>query len=111
MLTITVQHISYEIQLKRTLMYYPLAVGEDSLLYSKLVLAENGRGGSDFRLTLYKRSDDSHLSDEQQLLYLTRSISRNVQEAFFLAWTAYSSSSTSIMSDDMERRSFAKLKM
>ncbi|GFY30876.1 hypothetical protein TNCV_3120361 [Trichonephila clavipes] len=49
-------------------MYLLLAVGEDILPDSKLVLAENGRGVSDFRLALYKRSEDSHLRDEQQLL-------------------------------------------
>ncbi|GFV58120.1 hypothetical protein TNCV_2109481 [Trichonephila clavipes] len=42
--------------------------GEDNLPDSKFVLTENGRGVSDFRLTLYKRSDDSHLRDEQQLV-------------------------------------------
>ncbi|GFS94440.1 hypothetical protein TNCV_2014651 [Trichonephila clavipes] len=59
-------------QLQRTLLYHPLAVGEDSLPDSKLVLAENGRGVSDFRLTIYKQSDGSHLRNEQQLLYLTQ---------------------------------------
>ncbi|GFX81837.1 hypothetical protein TNCV_2570371 [Trichonephila clavipes] len=49
--TITVQNRSYEVQLQRPLLYHPLAVGEDSLLDSKLVLVENGRGVSDFRLT------------------------------------------------------------
>ncbi|GFX99958.1 hypothetical protein TNCV_259951 [Trichonephila clavipes] len=46
--------------------------GEDSLPNSKLELAENRRGISDSCLTLYKRSDDSHLHDEQQLLCLNR---------------------------------------
>ncbi|GFV17780.1 hypothetical protein TNCV_989911 [Trichonephila clavipes] len=64
--------MNYEVQLQRTLLYYPLAVGEDSLPDSKLVLAENGRGVSDFRLTLYKTSHDSYLRDEQPLLYFTR---------------------------------------
>ncbi|GFW87367.1 hypothetical protein TNCV_1267401 [Trichonephila clavipes] len=49
-----------------------MTVGEESLLDSKLVLTENGRRVSDFRLALHKRSDDPHLRDEQQLLYLTR---------------------------------------
>ena len=39
---------------------------------SKLVLSETGRGVRDFCLTLYKRSDDSHLLDEQELFYFTR---------------------------------------
>ncbi|GFV91738.1 hypothetical protein TNCV_4763031 [Trichonephila clavipes] len=60
----------YEVQLQRILLYLPLAVGEDCLLDLKLVLAGNERYVSDFRLTLYKRSDDSHLGDEQLLLYL-----------------------------------------
>ncbi|GFW91642.1 hypothetical protein TNCV_4500611 [Trichonephila clavipes] len=63
--------MSYEVQLHCELLYHPLAVGEDSLPNSTLVLAESKRGVSDFRLTHYKRSDDSHLRDEQQLLYLT----------------------------------------
>ncbi|GFV43564.1 hypothetical protein TNCV_1690081 [Trichonephila clavipes] len=65
-------HESYVVQLLRTFLYQPLAVEADSLLDSKLVFAENGIGVSDFRLTLHKRSDDSHLRDVQQLLYLTR---------------------------------------
>ncbi|GFV38427.1 hypothetical protein TNCV_4393081 [Trichonephila clavipes] len=68
---ITVQHMNYEVQQQLTLLHHPLEVGEDSLPDSKLVLAEKGKGVSDFRLTLYKRSDDSHLRDEQQLLYFT----------------------------------------
>ncbi|GFV67735.1 hypothetical protein TNCV_4624151 [Trichonephila clavipes] len=71
MLTITVQHISYEVQLQLTLLHHPLAVGEDSLPDSKLALAGNGRSVRNFRLTFYKRSDDSHLRDEQQRLYWT----------------------------------------
>ncbi|GFY29472.1 hypothetical protein TNCV_2626431 [Trichonephila clavipes] len=70
MFTITVQHMSY-VQLQRTLQYHPLAIEEDSLPDSKLVLAESRKDVSDFRLTLYKWSDDSDLRDEQQLLYLT----------------------------------------
>ncbi|GFS97432.1 hypothetical protein TNCV_733631 [Trichonephila clavipes] len=62
----------YEVQLPCTLLYLPLEVGEDSLVNSKLVLTKNGRGVSDFRLALYKRSDDSYLRDEQQRLYFTR---------------------------------------
>ncbi|GFS63239.1 hypothetical protein TNCV_1496581 [Trichonephila clavipes] len=62
--------MSYEVKLQCALLYHPLAVREDSMSNSKHVLAENGRGVSDFRLTLYKRSDESHLCDEQQLLYL-----------------------------------------
>ncbi|GFV93531.1 hypothetical protein TNCV_1988441 [Trichonephila clavipes] len=61
--------MSYEVQLHRTLLYQPLVVGEDSLPDSKPVLTENGKGVSDFRLTLYKRSDEPHLRDE--LLYFT----------------------------------------
>ncbi|GFY11325.1 hypothetical protein TNCV_4473081 [Trichonephila clavipes] len=64
--------MSHEVQLQHTLLYHPLAVGEDNLPGSKLVPAENGRGVSDFSLTLYKRSVDLHLSDELQLSYLTR---------------------------------------
>ncbi|GFU80642.1 hypothetical protein TNCV_1549091 [Trichonephila clavipes] len=71
MFTITVQHISYEVHLQCSLLYHPLAVGEVNLPDSKLVLFENGRVTSDFSLTHYKRSDDSQLHDEQQLLYLT----------------------------------------
>ncbi|GFY17475.1 hypothetical protein TNCV_3518321 [Trichonephila clavipes] len=47
-------------------------MGEGNLLDSKHVLAGNRRNVSNFHLTLYKRSDDSHLRDEQQLLYLTQ---------------------------------------
>ncbi|GFV40016.1 hypothetical protein TNCV_4412471 [Trichonephila clavipes] len=35
--------MSYEVQQQRSLLYHPLAVGEDSLPDSKLVLPENGR--------------------------------------------------------------------
>ncbi|GFX38163.1 hypothetical protein TNCV_3837621 [Trichonephila clavipes] len=65
------KHMNYEVHLQLTLLYHLLTVGEDSLPDSKLILDENGRGISGFRLTLYKRSDDSYLRDEQQLLYLT----------------------------------------
>ncbi|GFW92136.1 hypothetical protein TNCV_3540221 [Trichonephila clavipes] len=85
-----------------------MAIGEDSLADSKLVFAENGRRVSDFRLTLYKWSDDSHLLDEQQLLYLT---SVYQPQRFFQAWTAHNSSWISIMSGDMERMCFKKLTM
>ncbi|GFX81844.1 hypothetical protein TNCV_2570441 [Trichonephila clavipes] len=61
--------MSYEVQLQSTLRYHSLGFGKDSLPDSKLVLAENGRDVSDFRLTIYKRSDYSHLRNEQQLLY------------------------------------------
>ncbi|GFX00378.1 uncharacterized protein TNCV_1273721 [Trichonephila clavipes] len=64
--------MSYEAQLQRPFLYHSLAVGEAVLSDSKLVLAENGRDINDFRLTLYKWSNDSHLRVEQQLLYLTR---------------------------------------
>ncbi|GFS97293.1 hypothetical protein TNCV_1824581 [Trichonephila clavipes] len=61
-----------EVQLQRTMLRSPLAVGEESLPDSKLVFAENGRCISDFRLKFYKRSsDDLHLLDEQQILYLS----------------------------------------
>ncbi|GFX65635.1 hypothetical protein TNCV_4093301 [Trichonephila clavipes] len=50
----------------------PTSSRRKSLPDSKLVLAKNGRSVIDFYLTLYIRSEDSHLSDEQQLLYLTR---------------------------------------
>ncbi|GFW47129.1 hypothetical protein TNCV_55821 [Trichonephila clavipes] len=63
-------HLSYEVLLQLTLLYHPLTIGEDSVLDSKLILSENGRGVSNFRLTIYKQSDDSHLRDE--LWYLTR---------------------------------------
>ncbi|GFX63017.1 uncharacterized protein TNCV_3465621 [Trichonephila clavipes] len=36
------QPMSYEVQLQRRFLYHPLAVGEDNLPDSKLVLAENG---------------------------------------------------------------------
>ncbi|GFS53910.1 hypothetical protein TNCV_3761431 [Trichonephila clavipes] len=52
---------------------HPPAVREDSVQDSKFILAENGTGVSDFHLTFYKRSDDSHLCDEQQFSYLTLS--------------------------------------
>ncbi|GFW58670.1 hypothetical protein TNCV_378531 [Trichonephila clavipes] len=68
----TNQHMSYEVQLQRTLLYHPLEVGKDSLMYSKLIHAGNGRGVGDFHLILYKRCDDSHLHNKQQLLYLSR---------------------------------------
>ncbi|GFS60205.1 hypothetical protein TNCV_2827091 [Trichonephila clavipes] len=35
-------HINYEVQLQRTLLYHPMAVGEDSMPGSKLVFVENG---------------------------------------------------------------------
>ncbi|GFX79562.1 hypothetical protein TNCV_825511 [Trichonephila clavipes] len=63
--------MSHEVQLPLTLLYHLLAVGRDNLADSKLVLPENVRGVSDFHLALYKRSDDPHLRNEQQLLYLT----------------------------------------
>ncbi|GFV82006.1 hypothetical protein TNCV_3152041 [Trichonephila clavipes] len=63
--------MSKEIQLHSRLLYHSLTVGQDFLSHSKLVLAENGRGVSNFRLTLYEQSDDSHLRDEQQFLNLT----------------------------------------
>ncbi|GFT30041.1 RNase H domain-containing protein [Trichonephila clavipes] len=44
MFAITVQHMSYKAQLQRTLLHHPLLVGEDSLMYSNLVLAQNRRG-------------------------------------------------------------------
>ncbi|GFV04403.1 down syndrome cell adhesion molecule [Trichonephila clavipes] len=47
-------------------------VVEDSLPESRLVLAETGRHVRDFRLTLYKRSDDLNLQDKQSIFYLTR---------------------------------------
>ncbi|GFV66605.1 hypothetical protein TNCV_1612141 [Trichonephila clavipes] len=72
MFTITVQHMSYEVHLQCTLLYHPLAAGEDNLPDPKLALVENGRGVSHFRLTLYNRFDNSLLCDEQQLLYLTQ---------------------------------------
>ncbi|GFY16237.1 hypothetical protein TNCV_2348821 [Trichonephila clavipes] len=71
MFTITLQHMKYEVNQQLTLMQHPLAFGEDGLPNTKLVLTVNGKGLRDFRLTHYKRSDDSHLRDEQQLLYLT----------------------------------------
>ncbi|GFY33976.1 hypothetical protein TNCV_4596841 [Trichonephila clavipes] len=85
MLTITVQHMSYEVQLQ---LYQPLVVGEESLSDSNLVLAENERGVSDFRSTLYKRSGDFHLSDEQQLLYLTR-VYQPQRSRYFLSGLGY----------------------
>ncbi|GFX99917.1 hypothetical protein TNCV_259541 [Trichonephila clavipes] len=138
-----------EVRLQLSLLYHSLAVGEDSLSDSELVLAGN-RSVSDFRLTICKRSNDSHLRDEQQLLYLTlvyqplrsrcfqrpsgcsrlrsttgvhlyhchdefrgprsdyvrqvacATATTQQQDAFFQAWTAYSSLSTSIMSGDKE---------
>ncbi|GFS72169.1 transposable element Tcb2 transposase [Trichonephila clavipes] len=59
------------------LLHHLLDVRKDSLPNSKLVLSENGRGVSDFRLTLYKRSVDSRLRVEHQLLYFTRVIVSN----------------------------------
>ncbi|GFX92815.1 hypothetical protein TNCV_2657291 [Trichonephila clavipes] len=54
--------------------------GEHSLPDSKLVLAENGRDIRHFRLTLFKRSDDLHLCDDQQLFTSFGSINCNVQD-------------------------------
>ncbi|GFU38507.1 hypothetical protein TNCV_2430771 [Trichonephila clavipes] len=48
------------------LLQHLLDVRKDSLPNSKLVLSENGRGVSDFRLTLYKRSVDSRLRVEHR---------------------------------------------
>ncbi|GFT19755.1 hypothetical protein TNCV_594341 [Trichonephila clavipes] len=59
--TCGLMHLGYEVQ--RPLLYHPLTFGEDSLLDSKFVLAENGRGVRDFHLTLYKRS---HSGDQQE---------------------------------------------
>ncbi|GFT50512.1 hypothetical protein TNCV_551311 [Trichonephila clavipes] len=72
MFTITIQHMSNEVQLQFTLLYLPLVVGEDNFPDLKRVLFENGRVACDFRSTLSKWSDDSRFSDELQLLYLTR---------------------------------------
>ncbi|GFW96628.1 hypothetical protein TNCV_2846851 [Trichonephila clavipes] len=77
--------MSYEVQLQRTILYL-LAVGEDSLPDSKLVLAENGRGVSRGLHKTEKHgkgsmrqkkfgnlwSKDSHLREEQPPLRLTR---------------------------------------
>ena len=41
-------------------------------LDSKLEFADNGRRVSDSCLTFYKLSDDSHILDKQQLLYISR---------------------------------------
>ncbi|GFU59566.1 hypothetical protein TNCV_3185391 [Trichonephila clavipes] len=101
--------MSYEVQLAFTSLYQPVAVGEESLPDSKLVLTENEGSVSGFRLTLYKWSDDSHLCDEQQHFTLLGSTSHNVQDTFFQAWAAYSSSSINIMSGDVERTCFTKL--
>ncbi|GFU10183.1 hypothetical protein TNCV_3449651 [Trichonephila clavipes] len=65
--------MSYEFQLHRILLYQPLEAGKDNLPDSKLVLSKNGRGVSDFPLSLYERSNDSHLRGEQQLLDLMSS--------------------------------------
>ncbi|GFV72766.1 hypothetical protein TNCV_5038451 [Trichonephila clavipes] len=83
MFTITVQHMDYENQ--PTLLYHPLAIEEDNLPDSKLSLVENGRGESDFQLTLFKQSNDSHLHDEQQLLYLTRAYPPQLSRLFLLS--------------------------
>ncbi|GFX71680.1 hypothetical protein TNCV_4131261 [Trichonephila clavipes] len=72
----------YEVKLQHTLLYLSLAVGEDSLQDSKLVLAKNRRGVSDFRLTLYKQSNDSHLRDEQQFSYWTLVYQRRRSRCF-----------------------------
>ncbi|GFX91805.1 hypothetical protein TNCV_3530041 [Trichonephila clavipes] len=77
---------------------------------SELVLAENGRRVSDFRSTIYKWSDDSHLRDKQQLLYVTMVI-HNVQDASFESWTVYRSSSICIMSGNVKKKYFTKLTM
>ncbi|GFV60953.1 hypothetical protein TNCV_925671 [Trichonephila clavipes] len=50
-----VQHMGYEVQLQHKLLYHPVAVGEESLPNSNFVLPENGRGGSNFLLTHFKR--------------------------------------------------------
>ncbi|GFU53528.1 hypothetical protein TNCV_3169571 [Trichonephila clavipes] len=63
--------MGYEVQLQCNLLYHPPAVREKGLPDSKLVLVGNGRCVGDFCLTPYKRSDDSHLSDEQQLSLVT----------------------------------------
>ncbi|GFW65390.1 hypothetical protein TNCV_396561 [Trichonephila clavipes] len=81
------KHVSYKVQLKRTLLHHPLAVGEDSLPDSKkLELSENGRGVSNFRLALYKQSVNSHLRDEQQLLRLTLVYQSQCSRSLFQAW-------------------------
>ncbi|GFX54423.1 hypothetical protein TNCV_3825221 [Trichonephila clavipes] len=98
-------HILYEVQMQCTLLEPPLAVGEESLPDSELILAENGIGVSDYHLTHCKRSDDLHLRDELGLW----SIIHNVQDAFFHAWTAYISSLTNIKSGDVKRNYFTKL--
>ncbi|GFS64878.1 hypothetical protein TNCV_2000851 [Trichonephila clavipes] len=61
----------YGAQLQRTLLYHSILVGEDSLPDSKLVSAENGRGVSDIRLTLYKRSVVTHTFVMSKALVLT----------------------------------------
>ncbi|GFX61151.1 putative DD41D transposase [Trichonephila clavipes] len=83
---LAVQHTSYEVQFQRTLLYHPLAVGEDSLPDSKLLLAKNCGGISDFRLNLYKWSDDSHLRDGQQFLHLTGVYQPQRSRCFLPGW-------------------------
>ncbi|GFX38526.1 hypothetical protein TNCV_2344971 [Trichonephila clavipes] len=65
--------MSYEVQLLHALMYHFLTESPEKIVcrIPKLVLTENGRGISDFRLAIYKRSDDSHLRDERQFSYMT----------------------------------------
>ncbi|GFU49619.1 hypothetical protein TNCV_4143871 [Trichonephila clavipes] len=86
------------------------SLGENSMQDSKLVLAENGRGVSDFRLTYYKQSDDSHLNDEQQLLYLTR-VYQPQRSRCFLPGFQTLRRQAFIMSGDMERTCFMKFTM
>ncbi|GFU94301.1 transposable element Tcb2 transposase [Trichonephila clavipes] len=49
--------MNYEVQLKITLLYYPLVIGEARLPDSKLAVTENGRCASDFCLTFNKWYD------------------------------------------------------
>ncbi|GFW73784.1 hypothetical protein TNCV_1542381 [Trichonephila clavipes] len=90
--------MGYEVPLRRTMMFYPLAVGEDSLLDSNLVLAENSTGVSDFRehCTISLMTHTYVMSNSCCTLY--GFISHNVRDAFCQAWTVYSSLLIIIMS-------------
>ncbi|GFT96312.1 hypothetical protein TNCV_3907361 [Trichonephila clavipes] len=67
-------------------------------------------GVNDFRLTLYKRSDASHLRDEQQLLYLILEYQPKRSKCFLPGLDCvHLFVSITIISGDVERKCLPKL--
>ncbi|GFY04756.1 uncharacterized protein TNCV_420101 [Trichonephila clavipes] len=76
MFTVTVQHMSYEVQLQSTL--HSLVVGEESLQDSKLIFNENRR---DFQLTHVDKLNIQPPFGEKKFCYVARPISHCPRKA------------------------------